>query len=269
MNPLLAVHNLHLSLLSKEHPPLPLLENISFSLHAGEMVALVGESGCGKSMLSKTLLKLFPPKKVDISGQILYKGANLVPYTELQMRSIRGKKIALVLQDPYTSLNPTIAVGRQILESYHIAHPSASKQEGITKMLEILQAIGIENPLALSKAYPHTLSGGMQQRALLAMALISDPEILLADEITSALDVRLQLQILSLLRDIQKARQLSVLFITHDLALAAEFCDRMLIMQQGKLVYNAPTQEIHHCTTSPYIERLLFSFPSINPQKTL
>lgn len=237
------------------------LFDVSFELECGKMHALVGESGCGKSISAMSILRLLPKTARMISGEIFYNGENLLTKPQKDMQKIRGAKIALIPQDPMTSLNPLYTIGDQLLEVIKI-HQNLKGEEAFKKAIDALEAVQIPCAKDRMKAYPHEFSGGMKQRAIIAMALCCNAEILIADEPTTALDVTIQAQIMNLLKEIQKTRNTSILLITHDLALVGENADYVSVMYAGRIVEKAPAQEFFRSPKHPYTQALLRSLPS-------
>ena len=260
-NLLLEVKDLSVTFFGKGESEIKILEDISFSLEEGRILGIVGESGSGKSVTALSLLGLHssPPLK-SISGKAIYQGKDLLQLSNKKMRSIRGKKIAFIFQEPMTALNPVFTIGDQIIETIR-SHEKSSKQVAIEKGKALLQEVGLTNPSLRMKNYPHELSGGMRQRAMIAMALSCDPELLIADEPTTALDVTIQAQILELLKEIIKARKMSVIFITHDLGVIAEIADYVLVMKDGKVIEYDSVDNIFHHPTHPYLQELLSLIP--------
>lgn len=239
------------------------VRNVSFSLKEGERLGIVGESGSGKSALVKTLVKLNSPLSSSIdSGEVWYKGVDLMRCTEREMQKIRGKEIGMIFQDPMTSLNPTLQVGFQIREGFLHHHPHASQKEAEARILELLKLVGIAEPELRMHDYPHTLSGGLRQRIMIALALAAQPQILIADEPTTALDVTVQAQILELMRTIQHNK--SIILITHDLSVVAGFCDRVLVMYAGEIIEDASVENLFYAPRHPYTRRLLESIPRLD-----
>lgn len=240
------------------------LFDVSFSLEKGKMHALVGESGCGKSVSAMSILRLLPKTAKITGGEILFKGENLLKNKNMQ--NIRGAKIALIPQDPMTSLNPLYTVGDQLLEVLKIHH-NLQGDAAYKKAVEALQAVQIPCAKERMKAYPHEFSGGMKQRAIIAMALACNAEILIADEPTTALDVTIQAQIMNLLNEIQQNKQTAILLITHDLALVGENADYISVMYAGRIVETAPSNEFFSNPKHPYSKALLRSLPSNRTSK--
>ena len=271
MQPLLKVEDLEVSLLSFSKKIRP-LRGMTFHINVGEIVGLVGESGCGKSIAVRTLMGLLPKHYSRIEkGRILYRGENLLSKNSKELRNIYGKEMGMIFQDPMTSLNPTMRIGDQILEGYARHYPEIPLKERKNQAVDLLQKIGISNPLSRLKQYPHMLSGGMRQRVMLAIAIICSPALLIADEPTTALDVTIQAQILALLKEIQKSTQMSLLLITHDLSLVASFCDRVFVMYAGEIIESAPVDTLFKSPAHPYTQRLLDAIPRLDlpPEKTL
>ena len=238
------------------------VDGVSFSVKRGQTLGVVGESGCGKSVTALTVMRLLdiPPAEIT-SGEILFKGRDLLTLPDSEMRKVRGEEIAMVFQEPMTSLNPVYTVGDQISEGV-ILHKGISKKAGLEKAIDSLRLVGINNPERRVKQYPHEMSGGMRQRVMIAMALSCDPDLIIADEPTTALDVTIQAQILRLLRQLVKERGVSVLFTTHDLGTAHEICDRVVVMYAGQEMESAPTDAFFERPAHPYTRRLLDSLPT-------
>lgn len=227
----------------------------------------MGESGCGKSAALKALTQIHHKSSTAISGNILYQENNLLNYSEAQMRKVRGKEISMIFQDPMTSLNPTMPIGKQIMEGYLQHFPQAGKQAAKDKALQMLAKVGISSPLERFYDYPHMLSGGMRQRVMIALALACEPKLLLADEPTTALDVTIQAQILELLKSIQKEMKTTILLITHDLAVVANFCSRILVMYAGKIIEEAKAEELFCNPQHPYTKQLIAAIPRLDQPK--
>ncbi len=238
------------------------VDGITFDIKKGECVALVGESGCGKSVTSYTIMRLLPmPPAMIPEGQVLFKGRDLARLSEAEMCRVRGREIGMIFQEPQSALNPVFTVGDQISEAFLTHNPEARYAEAWQKSIETMRAVGISDPERRVQDYPHNLSGGMKQRVCIAMALICSPELLIADEPTTALDVTIQAQILDLLRKLQKERGLSLLLITHDLGIVSEMAERTNVMYAGKIVEQAPTTEIFRRPLHPYTQGLLRARP--------
>ena len=244
------------------------VRNISFDLARGETLALVGESGCGKSVTCRTIMRLLARNATVDQGEILFDGQNLLSLRERQMREIRGGRIAMIFQDPMTSLDPTMRVGRQIAETVRL-HKKVTWAGANERALELLRLVGIEDPERRARQYPHEFSGGQRQRIVIAIALAADPEILIADEPTTALDVTMQAQILDLIKDIQKKTNASVIFITHDLGVVANVADRVAVMYAGRIVEIGTADEVFYDPRHPYTWGLLESMPTMAKDESL
>lgn len=230
----------------------------------GEAVAIVGESGCGKSVTAQTLMKLIPMPPGEIKkGEILFNGVNLVNKSNKEMESIRGKDIGMIFQDPMTSLNPTLTIGNQIMEGL-IKHQNMSRSDARNRAIELLTLVGIPQPEKRVDQYPHEFSGGMRQRAMIAIALACSPQLLIADEPTTALDVTIQAQILDLMKELQKKMNTSIILITHDLGVVAEMCDRVIVMYAGKVIETGIVDDIFYNPQHPYTKGLLRSVPRLD-----
>lgn len=237
------------------------VRDVSFSLNAGEVLAVVGESGCGKSVLCKSIMKLLPENAKIKNGKILVNGEEIAGYGERRMRELRGKLFSMVFQNPMTSLNPTMTVGAQIAEAVRAHQKDMGKEEVEQRVTELMQLVGIEQAEERKKAYPYHFSGGMRQRIVLAIALAGNPEILFADEPTTALDVTIQAQILDVFRRIQKKLEMATVFISHDLGVVAGVADRVAVMYAGKIVEIGTAEEIFYDPRHPYTWGLLQSLP--------
>jgi oligopeptide transport system ATP-binding protein len=266
MNPLLEVRKLHVKFRTQGRN-LHAVRGVDFSLLEGETLGIVGESGCGKSATAKALVQLVTRYSTQLEGEVCYRGENLLHYSETKMQTIRGKEIGMIFQDPLTSLNPTMKIGRQIMEGYLYHFPKTSFKQAREIALETLHKVGIPHPEERFEAYPHTLSGGMRQRVMIALALACQPKILLADEPTTALDVTIQAQILDLLQAIQQETKTSIILITHDLSVVAKMCDRVLVMYAGQIVESAPVHELFASPQHPYTQRLLSAIPRLDQDK--
>ncbi|HEX8174525.1 MAG TPA: ABC transporter ATP-binding protein [Pyrinomonadaceae bacterium] len=238
------------------------VDGVSFHLNKGELLGLVGESGCGKSITALSVMRLISSPGKIVSGEILFDGADLLKLSDARMREIRGDDIAMIFQDPMTSLNPVFTVGEQIGEALRL-HRKLSKQEARKATIEAMSEVAIPDPARRVDDYPHQLSGGMRQRVMIAMALACDPKLLIADEPTTALDVTIQAQILELLDELRKTRELAVLLITHDLGVVAEVADRVAVMYTGRIVEESPVEELFARPKHPYTEGLLRSVPKL------
>jgi oligopeptide/dipeptide ABC transporter ATP-binding protein len=261
---LLSVNNLSTSF-DTDEGRVTVLDDISFDLLHGESLGVVGESGCGKSVTALSIMRLLPKPAGRIDkGSIEYEGNDLLSLTISQMHTIRGKKIAMIFQEPMTALNPVHRIGKQLGEVYQIHFPDMTEDEIYAAQLEMLNKVGIPAPEKRLREYPHQLSGGMRQRVMIAMALSCKPDILIADEPTTALDVTTQNQILELMRELQKDINMSIIFITHDLGVIAEMCDRVIVMYAGRIVEQAPVNEIYARPRHPYTKGLLASIPKLD-----
>lgn len=265
----LKVSGLKVGFRSENQDLLVAVDGISFELKRGETLGLVGESGCGKSVTALTMMRLLPqPLGKIIDGQILLKDGtdwiDIVKVPAEELYRIRGRRIAMIFQEPMTALNPVHTIGRQLFESFRLHFPELTTSEIERRSIEILEQVGISSPEKRILEYPHQLSGGMRQRVLIAIALSGDPEILVADEPTTALDVTIQAQILDLLHKLQKERGLSVLFITHDLGVVAQMCERMIVMYAGRAAESGTSIEIFAHPRHPYTKGLLASIPRLN-----
>ncbi len=246
------------------------VDGVSFSLEKGKTTALVGESGCGKTVASYSIMGLVPePNGYIAEGEIIYKDEDLLKYSFSRMRELRGRTISMIFQEPMTALNPVFTIGNQLMESL-LAHEKMDSANAKEKCIEMLKDVGIPGHEQRFNEYPHQLSGGMKQRVMIAMALLSNPDILIADEPTTALDVTIQAQILDLLKNMQKKYGTSMLLITHDLAVVAENADSLTIMYAGKVVEQGGVKQIFKKPSHPYTQRLLKSLPSMHsPGKRL
>jgi oligopeptide/dipeptide ABC transporter ATP-binding protein len=262
MSALLEVKNLRTTFPGLKGP-LPVVDDISFSLAAGEVLALVGESGSGKSMTALSILRLVPKPGQVVAGEVKLAGEDLLEFPVTKMRSVRGARIAMIFQEPMTCLNPVVPVGPQVMEAIQI-HDSIGRVDARARTRELFVEVGIPDPDARLDAYPHHLSGGLKQRVMIAMALSMRPEILIADEPTTALDVTVQAQILSLLRDLQRERGTAILLITHDLGIVNELADRVAVMYAGRLVEVAERKALLSDPLHPYTQGLLKSIPALS-----
>ena len=260
-NPLLEVRDLVVSFRT-DRGFVRAVDQVSFQIPMRSIVALVGESGCGKSVTSLSILRLIasPPGTIE-QGQILFEGRDLLPLREREMCQIRGDQIAMIFQEPSTSLNPVYTIGDQIIEAIRL-HRTMSRSAARLRAIELLKLVGIASPEQRVFAYPHELSGGMRQRAMIAMALSCDPKLLIADEPTTALDVTVQAQVLHLLKDIQKRTHMSILLITHDLGVVAEFAESLVVMYAGQVVEQGAVAELFQQPKHPYTRGLLQAIPA-------
>lgn len=240
------------------------VDGVSYSLAKGETVGVVGESGCGKSVTALSILRLIPdpPGKI-VGGEILFEGTNLLDLSAAEMRRIRGNDISMIFQEPMTSLNPVFTIGNQIAEAVRL-HQGLSKRDALAKAIESLRLVGIPAPERRVHEYPHQLSGGMRQRAMIAMALSCNPKVLIADEPTTALDVTIEAQILDLMRNLQHELGTAIIMITHDLGVVAEMARKVVVMYAGKVVEQAPVEQIFAEPNHPYTQGLLQSLPRVD-----
>ena len=241
------------------------VDGVNFYLDRGELLGLVGESGCGKSMTALSVMRLIAPPGKIVEGEIFFDGKDLLKLSDAEMRQMRGDDIAMIFQDPMTSLNPVFTVGEQIAEALRL-HRKLSKKEAKRAAIEAMREVAIPDPARRIDDYPHQLSGGMRQRVMIAMALACNPKLLIADEPTTALDVTIQAQILELLDDLRKQRELAVLLITHDLGVVAEVADRVAVMYTGRIVEESPVDELFARPKHPYTEGLLRSVPKLTSE---
>ena len=260
---LLEVRDLRLDFPSAKgivHP----VDGVSFRIERGEVMALVGESGCGKSLTSLALLRLVPPPgRIADGSRIMLEDTDLLGLSERKIRAVRGGRIGMVFQDPMTSLNPVLTAGDQIVEAIR-AHRTISKREAKDRAIKLLTEVGIPDPAGRFDAYPHQLSGGLRQRVMIAIALAADPTLLIADEPTTALDVTVQAQILELLDRLRQSHGMAVLLITHDLGVVAGRADRVAVMYAGQLVETAPTEALFRRPSHPYTQALFASIPKLD-----
>lgn len=239
------------------------VDGVSFTVNAGETVGLVGESGCGKSVTALSLLRLVPPPgRIEPGSSIRFAGNDLATLPTEQLRQLRGNRLAMIFQEPMTALNPVLTVGDQVAEVVRV-HTNASRAEAWDRAVEMLAQTGIADPAARARQYPHELSGGMRQRVMIAMALILEPQLVIADEPTTALDVTIQAQILELLREMRDRTGLALLLITHDLGVVAEMASRVIVMYAGEIVEEAPVNALFDNPSHPYSEGLLAAIPRL------
>ena len=243
------------------------VDGISFHIAPGEVLGLVGESGSGKSATSLALLQLLPPA-ATCTGQILLGGRNLLSLPAAEMRTLRGREIAMIFQEPMTALNPVMPIGEQIAEAVRVHHPKLSRAEVRERVLEALSVVALPDPARRFADYPHQFSGGQRQRILIAMATANRPHLLIADEPTTALDVSVQAQILRLLRDLRERHGLAMLFISHDLAVTAQTADRVAVMQGGRIVETATADALFCHPRHPYTRRLLAAAPTMHTDRS-
>lgn len=243
------------------------IRGVNFELKKGETLAIVGESGSGKSVTTKAIMRLLPPGNSEIKqGEIMFEGKDLTKLTDKQMQKIRGQDISMIFQDPMTSLNPTMTVGKQIMEPL-VKHQNMSKSAASERAVQLLKLVGIPKPELRVKQYPHQFSGGMRQRVVIAIALACNPKVLIADEPTTALDVTIQAQILELMKDLQQKIDTSIIFITHDLGVVANVADRVAVMYGGKIVEIGTVDEVFYNPQHPYTWGLISSMPSLDAKE--
>lgn len=245
------------------------VDDISFSLKKGQTLGIVGESGCGKSVTSLSILRLIQNPGLIESGEIIFKGQDLLKISESEMRKVRGKEISMIFQEPMTSLNPVFTIGNQIDEIIHLHFPKKTKAEVKAESIKMLKLVGIPAAEKRYGEYPHQLSGGMRQRVMIAIALSCNPSLLIADEPTTALDVTIQAQILDLMRNLQKEFESSTILITHDLGVVAEMCQEILVMYAGRIIEQGSAEDIFYRPKHPYTRGLLDSIPHFESGKKL
>ncbi len=267
MDKILSVNNLSVSF-NAYAGTVKAVRDISFDLHKGETLAIVGESGSGKSVTTKAILGILPKNGRIDAGSVIYQGEDMTKYKEKDYYKIRGKRISLVFQDPLSALNPIMKIGKQITEALVLSH-SIEKSKAKERAIELMDAVGIPDARNRYDAYPFQFSGGMRQRIVIAIALASNPEILICDEPTTALDVTIQTRILELINDIKKERNLSIIFITHDLGVVANMADRVCVMYAGRIVEVGTSDEIFYSPAHPYTRVLLSAIPDLNTKEKL
>lgn len=266
MQSLLHVENLQVSFRTNAGE-VKAVRGVNFTVNKGEAVAIVGESGCGKSVTAKSIMKLLPTDYAKYKeGKIIYHNLNLIECSEEEMMKLRGNKISMIFQDPMSSLNPTSKIGDQISEGL-VKHKKLSKAQALKHAVYLLEMVGIPNAKTRLHHYPHEFSGGMRQRVMIAMALACEPELLIADEPTTALDVTIQAQILSLMKKLQEEYKTSIILITHDLGVVAEVCDRVVVMYAGEVVESGSVEEIFRHPSHPYTKGLMRSVPRLDMEK--
>ena len=265
--PLLDVKNLKVNFVTRNGVNTA-VDEVSFSVESGQITAIIGESGSGKSVACYSLLGLIPqpPGKIE-GGEALFEGVDLLQMSERELRQIRGRDVAMIFQDPMTCLNPYMKIGTQLVEPL-IYHKNISGKDARVRAIQLLEEVGIRDPESTIDNYPHEFSGGMRQRVMIAMALINEPKLLIADEPTTALDVTIQAQILQLMADLQKKRNIGVIFISHDLAVVADIADKIIVMQNGKVVERGSRPEIFEHAQHPYTQKLLAAIPGGTKQST-
>ena len=256
---LLSIRNLRVDLMSVRGIVYA-LDGVNLDIRPGEIHGLVGESGCGKSMTARSVLRLLDEKRTRMSGEILFEGQNLLSASKKEMQKIRGKRISMIFQDPMTSLNPLLTIGRQISETFR-QHEKCTKDQARQKTLELLERTGMLPADKRFSQYPFELSGGLQQRVMIAMAIACSPSLLIADEPTTALDVTIQAQVLELLKELSREMNMSILLITHNFGIVAEVCDRVSVMYAGRVVEDADVETIFAKPEHPYTKALIHSIP--------
>ena len=262
---LLSVKDLHTSF-TTDHGEVQAVNGVSFNLDAGKVLGIVGESGSGKSVTAYSIMQILADNGRITSGEILYKGEDISRWGESKMQDFRGKCCSIIFQDPMTSLNPVFTIGSQIAEAV-LLHTKSSKHEAMAKALEMLKLVGINEPEKRLKQYPYELSGGMRQRVMIAMALACEPDILIADEPTTALDVTIQAQILELMQNLQQKLGMAIIMVTHDLGVIAEMCDEIVVMYGGRFCERGTADEIFYNPRHEYTRGLLRSIPNITNMK--
>ena len=247
--------------LKRKKTPLPLLKGLSFSLRPGESMAIVGESGCGKTLTARSIMKLYDERSFEVNGgQILFKGRDILGLSEAELRELRGKQMAMIFQEPMTALNPVFTIGDQIEEALTL-HLDMGKKEALMRAVELLEQVGIPEAEYRIHSYPHELSGGMRQRAMIAMAISCNPTLLIADEPTTALDVTVQAQIMELLERLREEIGMALILVTHDLGIVWSVAERVIIMYAGYIVENSPVNDLFKDPLHPYTQGLLRSIP--------
>lgn len=247
------------------HGVFKVVNGLSYNLYRGKTLAIVGESGCGKTLSALSLMRILPtPPALPVEGQVIYKGENLLSLSEKEMRKLRGAKIAMIFQDPSSALNPVYTIGNQLLEVAEL-HLGLYDQEAWTRAFEALKEVGISNPEQCLESYPHQISGGMKQRVMIAMALMCEPDILIADEPTTALDVTIQAQVLDLMKKLQKKREMAILLITHDMGVVAEMADDVMVMYATQAVESGNVFQVFQGDGHPYTRALFNSLPNSRP----
>jgi len=242
------------------------VDEVSLRINAGETLGIVGESGSGKSTLALTILRVLPPAAQIVSGRMMFEGEDLLKKSDEEMRQVRGRRIAMILQDPMASLNPLFTIGNQVAEPIRV-HERAPRAAAWSRARELLKAVRIPSPETRVKQYPHEMSGGMRQRIVGAIAMSCEPRLLIADEPTTSLDLTIQAQYLKLLRDLQRAHGLALIFITHNLGIVAKMCDRLAVMYAGRVVEAGPVSRIFNAPAHPYTAALLSSIPRMSDDR--
>ncbi len=266
MNALLEVKNLKTHFFTRQGV-VKSVDGSSFSIQKGEILGIVGESGAGKSITAFSILGLIDPPGRIVDGEILFDGKNLVGLSEEEFRQIRGNEISMIFQDPQTSLNPVITIGEQMMEAILYHHKGVSKKEAYNSCVEILKTVGLPAAQKRMKSYPHQLSGGMKQRVVIAMALLNNPKLLIADEPTTALDVTIQAQILYLMKKLSQEFHSALILITHDIAVVSQLCDKIAVMYAGRIVEYGKKEDIIFNPLHPYTKGLIECLPKLNDEK--
>ena len=261
MEPILSVRHLETTFTSDFGSGV-VVDDVSFDVPTGQTLCIVGESGCGKSVTCLSIMGLLGRGGKVTGGQVVFDGRELTGLTEKELDQVRGSKLSMIFQDALTSLNPVFTVGNQLTEGIRI-HTKCSRQQARSRSIQLLSKVGLPDPEAVFRTYPHTLSGGQRQRVMIAMALGCDPKLLIADEPTTALDVTIQKQIMALLKQLQQENGMSILLITHDMGLVAQMADQVIVMYAGQIVERAPVADLFHNPAHPYTRALLKSVPSI------
>ncbi len=260
---ILEVKNLVTKFRTGKHSAVTAVDHLSFHINRGEILGLVGESGCGKSVTSLSLMGLFEGSTGFVDqGEILFEGSDLTKLSRREIRTIRGKKISMIFQNPMSSLNPMMRIDTQLIEAIRL-HKEIGRAEAGRKAAELLSQVGIPDPEQILRSYPHQLSGGMSQRVMIAMAMSCEPELLIADEPTTALDVTIQAQILELMQELERKKNTAILLITHDLGVVAEMCSRAMVMYAGRIVESAPVEALFRSPRHPYTRGLIASVPKL------
>jgi oligopeptide/dipeptide ABC transporter ATP-binding protein len=245
------------------------VDGVSYDVREGETMALVGESGCGKSVSALSIMRLIPsPPGRIMGGTVTFNGRDLSGLNNEEMRKVRGKEMAMIFQEPMTSLNPVLTIGRQLTETFE-AHVYASREASVKRAAEVLKLVGIPDPERRLSQYPHQFSGGMRQRVMIAMALICDPKLILADEPTTALDVTIQAQVLELMKELSRRLGVAMIIITHNLGVVARYADRVNVMYAGKIIESGKSQDIYHRSLHPYTLGLLHSVPRLDEPRAV
>jgi peptide/nickel transport system ATP-binding protein len=262
-DPLLEITNLKVIFHGDRGTATHAVDGLDLTIGRGQTLGLVGESGCGKTVTALSVMGLLPKASAEVSGRVRFDGAELLSLSDRQMRNLRGDRMAMIFQEPMTSLNPSYSIGEQIAESL-IRHRGLSRGQARARTIELLRLVKIPSPEQRVDDYPHRLSGGMRQRAMIALALACDPELLIADEPTTALDVTIQAQILALMRDLKTSTGIAIILITHDLGVVAEICDHVAVMYAGEIVEYAPVNALFAAPQHPYTIGLLGSIPRLD-----